>query len=82
MMDLITAAAILVSQAMEAQAASSYILSQANMIQQLATQENSTPAINPQVKAIVASADANMEGLRAQTVLLQTALDQIANIVN
>lgn len=79
--DIITAAAILVNQGRDTQNNLAYIFSQAIQIQELANQSNSTPAISPQVKAIVASMDANMVSLNSQCVLLQNAIDEIARIV-
>lgn len=79
--DLITAAAVLVNQCSDTQNNLSYILNQALRIQDLVNQSNSTPATSPQVKAIVASMDANMVSLNSQCVLLQNAIDEIARIV-
>jgi len=81
-MDLVTAAAVLVAQAMEVQSVASTISRQAEQIRDLASVENSVPEINPQIKAIVASADANMVNIGSQTVLLQNVLDEIARIVS
>lgn len=81
-MDLITAVSVLVAQAQETNNSLVNIMNQCFQVQNLANQENSVPAVNPQIKAIIASIDANMSAFGSQTVLLQGAIDEVARIVN
>ncbi len=80
-MDLLTAVAILVSQCQETMNDVNSISSMSYSIQELANQENTIPAINPQIKAIISSMDVDMTALKSQIVLLQQAIDQVASIV-
>jgi hypothetical protein len=81
-MDLITATAVLVTQAHSTLDALNRIVAQCHDAQGLASRENSTPDIDPQIKGIIASIDANMASLGSQTALLQGAIDEVARLVN
>lgn len=81
-MDLLTAVAILVSQTQLTSEDVNNITSMAYAIQDLAKQENSIPAIDPQIKAIISSMDVDMTALNSQLILLQQAIDQVASIVS
>lgn len=79
-MDLITAVAVLVNQARDMESIVGLVTTQAYQVQTLINQENSVPAINPQVAGIIASVNGNMESLRAQATLLQQAVDRVAQL--
>lgn len=81
-MDVKTAVAVLVAQAQECQNSCAYITAQAVQAQNLANSENSIPEVNPQIKGIISSINANMTAMNAQSVLLQNAIDVVAGLVN
>lgn len=80
-MDLITAAAVLVTQAQSTSDSLNRILGQCYDVQNLASHENSEAASNPQIKGIIASIDANMSSLSSQISLLQSSIDEVARRV-
>lgn len=78
--DLVTAISILVQQAGQLCQLMSQLQSQSFEMQQLVSKENSIAAINPQVHAITASASVVMTAINSQDVLVQQAIDKVAEL--
>lgn len=80
-MDLKTLSAIFVQQTQNAMDINASIESIANMVIQLANQENSAPGINPQVKSYMGTANIYVAGINSQLALLQQTIDAISALV-
>lgn len=51
-------------------------------VSRLTNQENSIAEINPQVKALMATANILMQSMNSQNVLIQQSIDAISKLVN
>ena len=82
-MDLQTAVAILDQQANQMVQIANVILQQAVLVSQLANMENnSIPDPEGQIKSFMGSMNIQMTALNSQDVLVQQAIDKVAEIVN
>lgn len=82
-MDLQTAVAILVQQVAQMNNVAAQLQYQAQEVSQLADMENnSIPDPVAQIKSLMASMTIQMTALNAQDVIVQQAIDRVAEIVN
>lgn len=51
-------------------------------LSRLTNQDNSIPEVNPQVKALMGTANIMMQSINSQNVLIQQTIDAIAQLVN
>lgn len=79
-MDLNTAVAILVQQSNQLTNLVSQLNTLAFQSQELINQENSIPAINPQIHSLTASMSIVMTSVNAQDILVQQAIDKVAEL--
>lgn len=80
-MDVLTAATILNQQTMQIQDFVQQLTTMTSAALYLANESNSVAAINPQIKAYVASMNVVFPSITAQTTLTQAALDELAQLV-
>ena len=79
-MDLNTAVAILVQQCNELNNLIVSLQQQTYNAQSLIQQENSIPAINPQINALTASMSIIMTAINSQDVIVQNSIDKVAEL--
>lgn len=81
-MTVITGAAVLLAQADQNTVIASQIMGLSSQIENISKQENPQADIDDRIKALGASLTVQLEASRAQTVLLQQALDNLMNIIS
>lgn len=79
-MDLNTAIAVLVQQSTQLVSLVSQLNSLSYQSQELINQENSIPAVNPQIHSLTASMSIVMNSVNSQDILLQQAIDKVAEL--
>ena len=81
-MDLNTAIAILLQQTGELNTLSTQVGSQAYQCQELIGQENSIPAVDPQIHAITANMNICIQSIHSTLTIVQQAVDRVAELSN
>lgn len=80
-MDLKTASAVLNQQMNDAMNMFQNMNVLSFTLSSLVNQENSIPDINAQVKALMGTANINMQSIVAQNILIQQTIDAISGLV-
>lgn len=80
-MDLKTASAVLTQQMSDVMNMIQTMSNLSYTLSSLVNQENSIPDINAQVKALMGTANINMQAIVAQNVLIQQTIDAISGLV-
>lgn len=79
-MDLVTAVSVLVQQAGQLNNLIVQLSMQADNAMALVNQENSVPTINPQIHSLTASMSIIMTAINSQDVMVQQAIDKVAEL--